>query len=200
MHHKENDKKPTDGSQKQYRRGPSSFSMQDPEIIFEAIELSPGQTFADLGCGPGDYALAAAAKVEARGTVLALDRWQAMIEDLAHKVEDQGLGNVKTAVADLTKGLPLPDASVDVCFMATVMHSLKLKKDGQTIFSEMHRILKPTGRAAILNCKKEEQPWGPSLQQRLSPQQVEAWMTPHGFKTMGVVDLGFNYLIQFRPE
>jgi len=33
-------------------RGPSSFHMHDPEIVFDDLALKPGDVFLDLGCGP----------------------------------------------------------------------------------------------------------------------------------------------------
>lgn len=34
-------------------QGPSSYWMQDPAVVFEALRLEPGTVFLDLGCGTG---------------------------------------------------------------------------------------------------------------------------------------------------
>jgi hypothetical protein len=34
----------------------------------------------------------------------------------------------------------------------------------------------------------------------LSPEEIEALTKPGGFEKAGFTDLGYNYMIQFRPE
>ena len=55
-------------------RGHSSYAMQDPEAVFEALGLEPGRHVLDLGCGSGDYALRMAREVGPAGLVHALDK------------------------------------------------------------------------------------------------------------------------------
>ena len=183
--------------QKKPSRGPSSFFMHNPDSVFTELELKPGDTFLDVGCGPGEYALYASKEVGPSGVVYALDKWQRMIEILTEEATSQGLENIKTVLCDIIGRLPLKDKCVDVCLIATVLHSLNLARDGKTLFSEIHRVLKPHGRLAIINCKKEDQPFGPPKHKRLSPQQTEALITPHGFTKLSLIDLGYNYMIQF---
>lgn len=109
-----------------------------------------------------------------------------------------GYANVCSMLADICGPLPLGDASVDVCLMATVLHTLDMARDGNAVLGEVRRVLKPTGRLAIINCKKETQPFGPPLEKRFSPLETEKLVMPCGFRTLEQVDLGFNYLIQFR--
>jgi ubiquinone/menaquinone biosynthesis C-methylase UbiE len=174
--------------------------MQDPDLVFSEIGLEEGDTFVDLGCGPGDYALEAARRVGRSGLVYALDKWKRMIDDLAEDAALQGIKNLNTLVTDITEPLPLDDRCCDVCFMATVHHALPPAKRDTTMVREIRRILRPGGRVAIINCKKEEQPFGPAIHIRLSPEEMDDIMTPFGFERTGLVDLGYNYLIQFRLE
>jgi len=64
----------------------------------------------------------------------------------------------------------------------------------------VRRVLKPAGRLAIINCKKEAQPFGPPIEKRFSPRETEKLVVPCGFRTLEQVDLGYNYLIQFRID
>jgi ubiquinone/menaquinone biosynthesis C-methylase UbiE len=180
------------------RRGPSSFWMQDPIRIFGALELRDGDTFADLGCGLGDYALAAASIVGESGIVYALDAEPKLIDDLQEKAKTQGLQNITTMVCDITTTLPIKDNSVDVCLMATVLHIPRVTERQTEIFAEIRRILKPNGRLAILECKKHDSSFGPPLHMRLSAEEIESTATPCGFAKLNLVDFGYNYLIQFR--
>ncbi|NLE05482.1 MAG: class I SAM-dependent methyltransferase, partial [Crenarchaeota archaeon] len=55
-------------------RGPSSFWMHDSKTVFDEINLKPGETFLDLGCGNGDYSIYASKIVETSGTIYAIDK------------------------------------------------------------------------------------------------------------------------------
>jgi hypothetical protein len=66
------------------------------------------------------------------------------------------------------------------------------------LFKKIQRILKPSGRLAIIECKKEKQPFGPPMHLRISPQEMEASLSPIGLKKIDYQDLGYTYLIQFK--
>ena len=180
-----------------FRSGPSSFGMHDADLVFKELSLKPGDVFLDLGCGPGDYALYASLVLGETGRVYALDKWEKMITGIGTCVADMGYRNISAMRADICSPLPLADHCVDVCLLAAVMHTLNLSRDGDGLFMEIRRVLKPGGRLAIINCKKEEQPFGPPLKKRFSFQQTEDLVRPFGFQRLDLVDLGYNYMIQF---
>jgi tRNA-Thr(GGU) m(6)t(6)A37 methyltransferase TsaA len=171
--------------------------MQNPEMVFDALALNEGDTILDMGCGPGDYAIRASEIVGDSGVVYALDRWQDVIEELAEKARSRGLKNIRAIVSDITERLPVDDESVDICFISTVLHSLNLTDIERALFGEVRRVLKRGGRLAIIECKKEEQPFGPPIAMRLSSEQLESSIVRYGFEMMDLVDLGCNYMIIF---
>jgi len=181
------------------RHGPSSFGMQDPALIFGALGLRRGDVFLDLGCGPGDYALAVAPFVGPNGAVYALDKWDQVLRGLMEEAALRRIVNICPLLGDMRRGLPLQDRRVDVCLMATVWHVLNLKKDGARIFGELRRVLKPGGRLAVISFKKEDRPWGPPVEQRQSAEQIEAVLEPFGFRRISLTDLGLNFMIGFVP-
>lgn len=151
-----------------------------------------------MGCGPGEYSIHAAGMVGNSGVVYALEKWAYMIAGLKEEADDRGIGNIKPITADITDPLPINDQSIDVCFLSTVLHIFKLSKIEKTLFTEIRRILKPGGRVAVIECKKEDRPSGPPKHMRLSPEELEASIIKYGFKKVGLKDLGYNYLIQFE--
>lgn len=177
--------------------GPSSFAMQDPDVVFSALKLKDGDTFLDMGCGPGDYAIYASKIVGDSGVVYALDTQRNVIDALNTEADSLELKNIRAMKFDITQPMPMEDGCVDVCFLATVLHTLNLVEDKRTLPREIRRVLRTGARLAILNCKKEDQPFGPPLRIRWSPEEVEDWLTQHGYEKVDYIDLGLNYMIQF---
>lgn len=171
--------------------------MHDPELVFSALALIEGDSFLDMGCGPGDYSIRASEIIGDSGIVYALDRWQDVIDDLAEKARSRGFRNIRAVVSDISEHLPVDDESVDLCFISTVLHSLDLADVETSLFGEIRRVLKPGGRVAIIECKKEEQQFGPPMSMRLSPEEIQGSIIRYGFETMDLVDLGYNYMITF---
>jgi ubiquinone/menaquinone biosynthesis C-methylase UbiE len=69
------------------------------------------------------------------------------------------------------------------------MHTLNLAKDGNKLLNEICRVLKPGGQLAIIECKKEEMPFGPPLHMRLSWEEIEDEVTQYGFEKIDAVIL-----------
>lgn len=181
------------------RRGPSSFGMHDPEQVFRELRLKAGDVFLDMGCGRGDYAMRAAREVGDSGAVYALDIGKETVDGLTEEAGARGLKNIRAMVANIAGPLPVEDSYVDVCFLATVLHAVN-KADYAKIFAEIRRVLKPGGRVAIIECKKEDMPFGPPTHMRLSPEEIEHFLMSFGFEKVNLIDLGYNYMIQFGAK
>lgn len=196
---KECDPDPDHRENKQ-RCGRGSFWMHDPELIFSELKLKAGDFFLDMGCGPGDYSIWASKIVGNSGIVYALDRWQDIIDDLMKRADLEGLKNIKGMVSDITRSLPIKEGCIDIYFISTVLHSLDLAKDSNIIFDEVYRVLKPDGRLAIIECKKEKMSFGPPLHMRLSYEELENLVKKYDFEKIKLTNLGYNYMIQFRKS
>lgn len=179
-------------------KGPSSFWMQDPERVFEILNILPGQHILDLGCGAGDYTLQAACLVGTSGLVTALDHWQPIVEAVETSARAAGLSQIRTLNADITSPpLPVKDNEMDLCMVFTVLHIFGSADHKDALFREAARILKHRGCLAVMECKKEAMPFGPPVHMRLSPEEVETEARKHGFQTIDYTDLGYNYLVRF---
>jgi ubiquinone/menaquinone biosynthesis C-methylase UbiE len=178
-------------------RGPSSFHMQDPELVFKGLNLSEGETFLDLGCGAGDYALRASKEVGCSGAVFALDRLSGIIENLESRAREARIENLTGIVCDITGPLPLDEESVDAVLVATVLHTLDFSSRGIPLFREIRRVAKKGGRLITIDCKKEESSFGPPMHMRLSPEEINGAAGQCGFRIKSVADLGFNYMLIF---
>jgi ubiquinone/menaquinone biosynthesis C-methylase UbiE len=177
--------------------GKSSYDLIDPGTLWAALNLPRGTTFLDLGCGQGNYALAAADLIGPAGVVYAVDLWDEGIAALRERAAREGRGNLKALVAEAGQ-VPIERLSVDVGFMATVLHDLVEAGTAAGALAELARVLKPGGRLAIVEFEKIDGPPGPPRHIRLDPAEVEALVAPCGFARQRTVKLGpYNYLIMF---
>ncbi len=113
--------------------------------VFRALNPSCGETALDLGCGPGYMLRDLAASVGATGQAIGVDISDPMLALAKHRCE--GLPQVRLERADALT-LPVPDASVD---LACVMQVYAYVTELDAALAELRRVLKPGGRAIILD-------------------------------------------------
>ncbi|MCP4810214.1 MAG: metalloregulator ArsR/SmtB family transcription factor [Proteobacteria bacterium] len=99
--------------------------------------LPDGLVIADLGCGTGEM-LARLAPVSDR--VIGVDREPAMLEQARRR------GEFDLRVGEL-HDLPLEDEELDLALLVLVLHHVA---ELEPVFAELARVLKPGGRAVIL--------------------------------------------------
>jgi ubiquinone/menaquinone biosynthesis C-methylase UbiE len=188
-HHTESHKPPGAGK--------SSYDLIDPDALWAALNLPQGITFLDLGCGQGNYSLAAASRIGPTGLVYAVDLWEEGITALKERAAREGRVNLKPLAAAAGQ-IPMESLSVDVGLMATVLHDLVEAGTAAGALAEVARVIKAGGQLAIVEFDKIDGPPGPPRHIRLDPAEVEALVAPYGFARQQTVKLGpYNYLITF---
>jgi SAM-dependent methyltransferase len=120
----------------------SSFGCGNP-LAFS--DVTDGQTVLDLGSGAGLDLLVAAKKVGLSGRVIGVDMTDAMIEKARATIAAVGLDNVEVRKGVIEK-LPVEDNSVDWVISNCVIN---LSTDKNSVFDEIHRVLKPGGRLQV---------------------------------------------------
>lgn len=179
--------------------GRSSLSLVDPENVFGGLRLKPGSAFLDMACGTGQYAVAASKIVGDEGFVYAIDLWEEGITTLMEQVSVKGIRNIQAMVRDITKPIPIDGDCVDVCFMATALHEFTLSQTADAALTEAARVLGSDGTLAIIEFDKIDRPPGPPIHIRLTPDDVERIVSPHGFSRQQVTEVGpYNYLMTFN--
>jgi ubiquinone/menaquinone biosynthesis C-methylase UbiE len=98
----------------------------------------------ELGCGPGFYSRRLAAR---HPSVLAvgLDRSPAQVADARLRAARAGLDNCRFDIGDVA-AMPFADASIDALVAARLF---VVVEDRERVLVEMHRVLRPGGRAFI---------------------------------------------------
>lgn len=115
-----------------------------------AIELTGvrrGQRVLDLASGTGDLVVRMAGLVGPEGTVVMSDINAAMLEQGRARLIDQGIvGNVEFVQIDAER-IPFPDNHFDCISIGFGLRNVTHK---EAALAEMYRVLRPGGRALIL--------------------------------------------------
>jgi arsenite methyltransferase len=161
----------------------------------DALALARNERVVDLGCGPGLLALEMAHRVGMQGEVQGVDASASMIALAARRC--YGKSWVQLARGDVSR-LPYPDMRFDAAVCTQVYEYVS---DIDRALSELHRILRPGGRAVIVDTDWESCVWHSSDDARMR-RVIEVWdrHCPHphlprtlkqhlvaaGFETIGV--------------
>lgn len=122
------------------------------------IRPSPGQQLLDLCCGTGDLALVLAERVRPGGTVLGLDAAEAPLAVARRRAAERPWLPLSFRLGDaLATGLATGE--VDGVAMA---YGLRNLADPGAGLRELRRLLRPGGRAAVLDFNRSESGAGPA--------------------------------------
>jgi cyclopropane fatty-acyl-phospholipid synthase-like methyltransferase len=170
---------------------------ENPARLLRALQLKPGQTVCDFGCGNGYHTLQLARLVGARGVVYAVDIQPEMLELLAERAEPRGIENITPVLAE-PDDPGLPEGRFDLVLMVDVYHELS---DPPAVLAAVRTSLKPEGRLAVVEFR-EEDPDVPILPlHKMSQQQVMREIPPNGFKLVDQFDsLPWQHVLFFARD
>ena len=158
---------------------PGRAEQERPEITLRAMDLHPGQTVAEIGCGTGFYARRLARLVEPGGTVYAEDIQPQMIDLLKRYAARDGIENVIPVVGTETDPR-LPPGRMDWILLVDVYHEFQKPRE---MLAAIRRSLAPGGRVALVEYRKEgESAAHIHPEHRMSVEQVLAEWLPAGFE------------------
>jgi ubiquinone/menaquinone biosynthesis C-methylase UbiE len=124
---------------------PLGFWARIGRRTIERLELPPGATVLDVGCGTGASAFPAAEKVGPRGLVIAVDLAERLLEIARQKAERHGFTNIEFATADM-EHLGYKDNHFDAVISE---FSIFFVADMARQVRELWRMVRPGGRLAI---------------------------------------------------
>jgi arsenite methyltransferase len=118
-------------------------AMRRRGLVRAALAAETGHRVLDVGCGPGFYCAELLDEVGPSGAVIGVDSSPPMLALAARRCE--GHDNVEFHEAEATS-LPVGEASVD---RALCVQVLEYVPDANAGLAEMHRALRPGGRAVV---------------------------------------------------
>lgn len=125
------------------------------EALVEYAYPTPGMEVLDLASGTGEPAITLAGRVGPQGHVTALDLSPELLAIADERARARDLNNFSTRQGDAHE-LPFPDAGFD---LSTCRFGVMFFSDCDRALRELHRVLKPGGRACFLAWGPFDQPY-----------------------------------------
>ena len=147
-----------------------------PERILSEIGLGPGQTFVDIGAGPGYFTIPAAKIIGPKGRAFGLDISPVMVRELTKNARRAGAVNVRAMrAAETAKTLP---RGADFYFMANVFHEVE---DRSAYLRRIRTSMSAHSRFVIIDYLKKKMKHGPPLAERVSFRSIRPILVNAGF-------------------
>lgn len=166
-----------------------------PSHIIE-IGVQPGMIVVDFGSGSGAHAFPMAEATGAKGRVYAIDVQRDLLVRIKNEAKRRDLHHIEVLWGDLEThgGSKIADGVADVVLASNVLFQVG---DKHMPLREARRIIKPTGRFAII-----ERSGAPGLHREniLSKDEALALARRADFEPVSEFDTGsHHYGILFRP-
>ncbi|MGK3986762.1 class I SAM-dependent methyltransferase [Sorangium sp. So ce136] len=156
-----------------YEKGRPDYPRGAIEILVDTLRIGAASTVLDLGAGTGKLTRLL---VPTGARLLALEPVDGMRRKLGQMVPSA------TLLDGVAEAIPMPDASVDAAVAAQSFHWFH----GDLALPEIHRVLRPRGRLALLfNLRDERVDWVARISQILDRygrdapvHRIGAWRPP----------------------
>jgi ubiquinone/menaquinone biosynthesis C-methylase UbiE len=135
--------------------------LRPNQLLTQVAGITKGMTCVDLGCGTGIFSLPMAYCVGSEGVVYAVDDSAEMLKYLRAKNPPPNLRLVQRDA----KQTGLGNQIADFCLLAFILHEVK---QPYSIIAEAFRLIKPDGRALVVEWKAELDSPGPPQRIRLT--------------------------------
>lgn len=165
--------------------------------LLKALDIKPGQTVCDLGCGNGFYTLQLAGQVGPKGKVWAVDIQQEMLDLLVERAESRGVPNIQPMLGSAISPR-LPKGELDLVLIVDVYHEFS---HPEQMLKAIRASLGPKGRVALAEYRAEDPDVPIKPLHKMSQRQVMKEYKANGFKLVGQFDeLPWQHLFFFARD
>jgi ubiquinone/menaquinone biosynthesis C-methylase UbiE len=170
---------------------------EDCETMLAALNVQPGQTVCDMGCGNGFYTLPLAKLVGEGGKVVAVDIQREMLLLLKDRAAAESLSNIELVHGTIVDP-QLKPGTVDLVLMVDVYHEFS---HPEQMLQAIRASLKPGGRVALVEFRAEDRSVPIKKLHKMSKQQILKEFEPNGFQLVEEFDkLPWQHLMFFERE
>ena len=124
---------------------PLAEAFVGTELLVERLDVRPGMSVLDAGCGPGRLTLPLSKAVGPAGEVVALDGQPAMLAKLEERLRTAGVVNVRPVLALLGEG-GLAEGDFDRVILPLVLGEVR---DRRAAVAELYAALVPGGILSV---------------------------------------------------
>lgn len=172
---------------------PKGLVFVEPKQVIHKLSVGQGDTVADFGAGSGYFSFEFARAVGSEGKVYALDVLPSALEAITSRAKTLGLSNIVPQRVNLERpnGSGLGTESVDWVIAKDV---LMQNEDKAVILREIHRILKASGKAILIEWHPNEATVGPDKATRIEPETLRSLVAAAGLSIVEEPAVGgFHY-------
>ena len=160
------------------------------ETILKLANINNPKTLIDLGAGTGFFSIPFAKKIK-DSKIYACDISEVMIDWMKEHITNEYDNIIPLKMEE--NSIPLENEIADFLFMVNLHHELN---DPEKTLTECYRLLKPKGKIAISDWKKENTSHGPSINFRYNTKSVEKQLLENGFHNISLhTNFPNNFLI-----
>lgn len=166
--------------------------FSDPEKIIAEAHVAEGMTVADFGAGVGFYSMALARRTGQYGRVFAIDIKPDHLKKVKNEANKLGYKNVEVIQGDLEakNGSGLVSASVDRVIMSNMVFQTE---NPQAVVQEAKRILKHSGKVAVIDWSESFGQIGPHPDHIISKEKMRSFFEKEGFVLESFLDAGTHH-------
>jgi len=133
---------------------PTREAWEQTSKALSVIPISPVQTIADIGSGPGYYSTRFSQKVGAKWRVYSIDTVQAHLDYINRYIQRQNITNITTINSYPGTTIGLQGKQVDVAFMCSLYHNIygmSTAPDRDSFVQSIKAALKPGGTLVLVD-------------------------------------------------
>jgi ubiquinone/menaquinone biosynthesis C-methylase UbiE len=165
---------------------PVRRALMKPERVIDELAFAGSERVLELGPGPGFFSVEIARRLT-HGRLDLFDVQPEMLEKARRQLARAGFDNVGFTSGQASEGLPFPDDSFDLAFLAAVIGEVP---DKQACIRSLNRVLKPGGRLIFLEMFPDPD--------RLSVRELRDLVEPVDFDFVAAAGSRWKEIISFR--
>ena len=147
--------------------------LNSVSILTDQLRLRSGMTYADLGIGSSMHFIFPAAKILGEdGKAYAVDIQKGLLEAVVSRSRSEGITNIEPVWSDLEVYGAAKDIANDSLDGLSLINILYQTKEDEHVINEANRMLKPGGRAVVIDWLPSGATFGPPQEKRTSLDKV----------------------------
>jgi len=151
---------------------------ESPTIMRRELQVKPGMSICDMGCGNGFHTMPLAKEVGETGKIYAVDVQPEMIEMLKQNLDVKGIKNV-VPIVGAYHDPKLPPNSCDQILLVDVYHEFSHPVQ---MLAAMRKALKPNGQLVLVEFRAEDETVPIRPEHKMSKAQILKDLGLNGFK------------------